>query len=368
MPDLRRTPLYPAHVRAGAKLVDFAGFAMPVQYSSVLEEHQAVRERAGLFDVSHMGEIVFEGTSALRAVQRLVTNDLAACADGQAMYAAICNDNGGIVDDVVVYRRSANSFLVCVNASNRDKDFDWFRAHTPGLSGLSLRDEGDAWAQIALQGPKAAQILARLTPAKLGGLANYRFTVGNVANRTCLIARTGYTGEDGFELFCKPDDALPLWDALLEAGAPESLIPCGLGARDSLRTEMKYCLYGNDIDDETTPLEAGLGWIVKLAKADGFVGQEALAKQKAAGIPRKLIGFTLTDKGIPRHGYPVLVDGTKVSEVRSGTLSPTLKIPIGLCYLPTPKAEVGVEFAVEIRGRAVPAKVVPTPFYKRPAS
>jgi aminomethyltransferase len=362
---LKRTPLYPAHVRAGAKLVDFAGFEMPVQYTSVLEEHQAVRERAGLFDVSHMGEVVFEGPSALRAVQRLVTNDLSACADGQAMYAAVCNERGGIVDDVVVYRRSATSFLVCVNASNRDKDFAWFREHTPGLSGLSLRDEGEGWAQLALQGPRAAEILARLTPANLAELASYHFADGKVADRACLIARTGYTGEDGFELFCKPEDAVPLWDALLAAGEPEKVIPCGLGARDSLRTELKYCLYGNDIDDDTTPLEAGLGWIVKLAKTDGFVGQELLAKEKAAGIPRKLIGFTLTDKGIPRHGYPVLVDGTKVAEVRSGTMSPTLKIPIGLCYLPTAKAEVGSQFSVEIRGRAVGAKVVPTPFYKR---
>jgi aminomethyltransferase len=367
MSELRRTPLYPAHVKAGAKLVDFAGFEMPVQYTSVLEEHQAVRERAGLFDVSHMGEVIFEGPSALRAVQRLVTNDLAACADGQAMYAAICNDRGGIVDDVVVYRRSGTDFLVCVNAGNRAKDFAWFREHTPGLAGLSLRDEGDAWAQLALQGPQSERILARLTGVPLAGVGNYRFLNGDVAGRRCLIARTGYTGEDGFELFCKPEDALHLWDALIEAGKPEKLIPCGLGARDSLRTEMKFCLYGNDIDDDTSPLEAGLGWIVKLGKADGFVGQEVLAKQKAAGLSRKLAGFTLTDKGIPRHGYPVLLDGQKIGEVRSGTMSPTLKIPIGLCYLPPAKAEVGTEFAVEIRGRAVGAKVVATPFYKRPA-
>ena len=285
MAELKRTPLYPAHVRAGAKLVDFAGFEMPVQYRSVLEEHEAVRQRAGLFDVSHMGEIVFDGPSALRAVQRLVTNDLAACADGQAMYAAICNEHGGIVDDVVVYRRSATNFLVCVNASNRDKDFAWFREHTPGLSGLSLRDEGDAWAQLALQGPKAAGILTRLTPANLVGLGNYRFTVGNVADRTCLIARTGYTGEDGFELFCKPEDAVHLWDALLEAGAPETLIPCGLGARNSLRTEMKYCLYGNDIDDDTTPLEAGLGWIVKLVEGGGLRRTRSAGKAEGGRNP-----------------------------------------------------------------------------------
>jgi aminomethyltransferase len=365
MPELRRTPLYPAHVRAGAKLVDFAGFEMPVQYTSILDEHRAVRERAGLFDVSHMGEIVLGGQGALEAVQHLVTNDLAAAADGQAMYAAICNDHGGIVDDVVVYRRAGDDFLVCVNASNRAKDFAWFEAHRPKAQGLTLRDEGDDWAQLALQGPKAAAILGRLTKVDLGRIANYHFTTGEVAGRRCLLARTGYTGEDGFELFAKPGDAVALWDALLEAGKPEDLVPCGLGARDSLRTEMKYCLYGNDIDDDTTPLEAGLGWIVKLGKTTRFVGQEALEKQKAAGVPRKLVGFTLTERGIPRHGYPVLVDGGKVAEVRSGTMSPTLGIPIGLCYLPAARAEVGQTFAVEIRGRPVAAKVVPTPFYKR---
>ncbi|MHB8418767.1 MAG: glycine cleavage system aminomethyltransferase GcvT [Myxococcales bacterium] len=365
MTELRRTPLYPAHVRAGAKLVDFAGFEMPVQYTSILEEHRAVRERAGLFDVSHMGEIVLAGPGALRAVQRLVTNDLAAAADGQAMYAAVCNERGGIVDDVVVYRRAGDDFLVCVNASNRAKDFAWFQAQVGELPGLSLRDEGDGWAQLALQGPKAAAILARLTQTELARLGNYRFTQGRIAGRDGLIARTGYTGEDGFELFVPPGDALALWDALLEAGKPEALTPCGLGARDSLRTEMKYCLYGNDIDDDTTPLEAGLGWIVKLGKAERFVGQDALERQKGAGIPRKLVGFTLVDKGIPRHGYPVLLDGRRVSEVRSGTMSPTLKIPIGLCYLPAAQAQVGQSFAVEIRGRAVAAKVVPTPFYRR---
>jgi aminomethyltransferase len=365
MTTLRRTPLYPAHVTAGAKLVDFAGFEMPVQYTSILEEHLAVRRSAGLFDVSHMGEIVLRGPKALSAVQRMVTNDVAAAADGQAQYAALCHPEGGIVDDVVVYRRALDDFLICVNASNRQKDFDWFVESLRG-KGVDLTDQGDQYAQLALQGPRAAAILSRLTRFDLTQLGNYRFGHGEVAGRPSLIARTGYTGEDGFELFCAPEDSLPLWHALMEAGRPEALIPCGLGARDSLRLEMRYCLYGNDIDDQTTPLEAGLGWIVKLQKSDAFMGQDALKAQKAHGVERKLVGFSLTEKGIPRHGYPVLVDGRPVSEVRSGTLSPSLKTPIGMAYLPTSRAEVGSEFQVEIRGRAVGAKVVPTPFYKRP--
>ncbi|MHB1844608.1 MAG: glycine cleavage system aminomethyltransferase GcvT [Deltaproteobacteria bacterium] len=365
MSELKRTPLYEAHVRHGSKRVPFAGYEMPLMYQSLLEEHRAVRERAGLFDVSHMGEIVLSGPDALRAVQRLVTNDLSRCQPGQAMYAAVCNERGGIVDDVVVYRRAADDFLVCVNASNREKDFAWFVDHTEDLANLVLKDEGDDWAQLALQGPKAQEILAKRTKLDLSALGTYRFAPGEVAGRRCLVARTGYTGEDGFELFCAPKDAMPLWDALLEAGAPEGLIPCGLGARDSLRTELKYCLYGNDIDDDTTPLEAGLSWIVRLNKGEPFVGEPALAAQKVAGIGRKLVGFRLTEKGIPRHGYPVLVDGKPVSEVRSGTLSPTLDLPIGMAYLPTARAEVGSRFAVEIRGRPIGAEVVVTPFYKR---
>ncbi len=365
MTELLRTPLHDVHVRLGSKLVPFAGFEMPVLYRSMLDEHRAVRERAGLFDVSHMGEIVLRGPDALRAVQRLVTNDLASCAVGQAMYAAVCNERGGIVDDVVVYRRAPDDFLVCVNASNREKDFRWFAERTKDLRSLELRDEGGDWAQLALQGPRAQAILSRLTKLDLASIGSYRFAQGEVAGRSALVARTGYTGEDGFEIFCAPKDAVPVWDALMEAGAPDGLTPCGLGARDSLRTEMKYCLYGNDIDDETTPLEAGLGWIVKLGKGEPFIGAEALRAEKAAGLPRKLVGFRLLEKGIPRHGYPVLVDGKRVSEVRSGTLSPTLDLPIGMAYLPADRAELGSRFAVEIRGRAVPAEVVPTPFYKR---
>ncbi len=363
MPDLRRTPLYQAHVQAGAKLVPFAGFEMPVQYTGLLDEHRAVRERAGLFDVSHMGEIVVRGSQALPALQRLVTNDLGKTADGQAQYSALCQPDGGIIDDIVVYRRSAEDLLVCVNASNRDKDFAWFRDN---LKGADLRDEGDEWAQLALQGPKAVSILSRLTKLDLSKIGTYRFSEGEVAGRKMIVARTGYTGEDGFELFCRPEDAMPLWNALLEAGKPEGLVPAGLGARDSLRTEMKYCLYGNDIDETTNPLEAGLGWVTKLDKAGGFIGAETLRAAKAAGLKRKLIGFRLTEKGIPRHGYPVLVDGKSFGTVTSGTLSPSLEIAIGMAYLPLSHAEVGKQFNVDIRGRPVPAAVVQTPFYNRP--
>ncbi len=364
MATLRRTPLYPAHVRAGAKLTEFAGFEMPLQYSGLLEEHTAVRERAGLFDVSHMGEVIFRGPHAMEGLQRLVTNDVAAATDGQAVYAAICNEAGGIVDDVVVYRRDKDDLLVCVNASNREKDFRWLKERG-SASGAEIVDEGDSYAQLALQGPKAAGILARLTKTDLPSIANYHHRQGQVGGRPCLIARTGYTGEDGFELFCSPADALPLWDDLMSAGERDGLIPCGLGARDSLRLEMKYCLYGNDIDDTTSPLEAGIGFAVKLQKPGGFIGSDVLQRQKAEGLKRKLVGFKLTDRGIPRHGYPVAVDGKVEGTVTSGTMSPTLKLPIGMAYLPLSHTSPGDHFAVDIRGRATAAEVSATPFYKR---
>jgi aminomethyltransferase len=357
----RRTPLYDTHVRAGARLVEFAGWEMPVQYAGILAEHEAVRTRVGLFDVSHMGEVVFRGPRALEALNRVFTNDLSKVADGQAQYGCLCRDGGGIVDDVVVYRRSAEDLLVCVNAGNRAKDFEWLAGHA---GGADVRNESDDWAQLALQGPHAAQLLQRLTKVNLSLLRSYRFTAGEVAGTGCLVARTGYTGEDGFELFCPSAQGPRLWDALVEAGSPERIQPCGLGARDSLRLEMAYRLYGSDMDDTTTPLEAGLAWVVKLDKGD-FVGRDALLRQREQGVARKLVGFTLTDPGIPRHGYPVLQDGRKVGEVTSGTRSPTLEIPIGLAYVPTALAAEGSTFAVEIRGRAAAARVVKTPFYVR---
>jgi aminomethyltransferase len=356
-----RTPLYDAHVRAGARVVDFAGWEMPVQYAGILDEHEAVRAAAGLFDVSHMGEVVFRGPRALESLQRVFTNDLARCADGQAQYGCLCRDDGGIVDDVVVYRRAADDLLVCVNAANRAKDYEWLHGHAEGAD---VANESDAWAQLALQGPLAAQVLQKLTSLRLGSVGTYRFTNGDVAGVPCIVARTGYTGEDGFELFCPPERATGLWDALLEAGGPEGVRPAGLGARDSLRLEMAYRLYGSDMDDGTTPLEAGLSWVVKLEKGE-FVGREALRRQKVAGLQRKLVGFTLTEPGIPRHGYRVLQDGKPVGAVTSGTRSPSLQIPIGLAYVPAALAAEGSTFAVEIRGRPVAARVVKTPFYQK---
>jgi aminomethyltransferase len=357
----RRTPLYETHARAGARLVEFAGWEMPVQYSGILSEHEAVRTRVGLFDVSHMGEVVFRGPRALAALNRVFTNDLGKVVDGQAQYGCLCRESGGIVDDVVVYRRSAEDLLVCVNAGNREKDFGWLSSHA---GGADVRNESDDWAQLALQGPLAAQLLQRLTKLNLSQIRSYRFAPGEVAGVSCIVARTGYTGEDGFELFCPAAQASRLWDALVEAGGPEKIQPCGLGARDSLRLEMAYRLYGSDMDDSTTPLEAGLAWVVKLDKGD-FVGRDALLRQREQGVARKLVGFTLIDPGIPRHGYPVLQDGRKVGEVTSGTRSPTLEIPIGLAYVPTALAAEGSTFAVEIRGRAAAARVVKTPFYVR---
>jgi aminomethyltransferase len=357
----RQTPLYEAHKKLGARIVDFAGWQMPVQYSSVISEHEAVRTAAGLFDVSHMGEIEFAGKGALESANALITNDLARCADGQACYAGLLNERGGFVDDVVAYRFSPERILICVNASNREKDFAWMQKHARGVT---PKDRGDDYAQLALQGPKAAAVLGRLTRVDLSPLANYRFTVGTVANAECIVARTGYTGEDGFELYCSPQDAERLWFAILETGKAEGVLPAGLGARDSLRTEMKYALYGNDIDDDHTPLEAGLGWIVKLDKQD-FVGKAALVKQKTEGVRRKLVGFELTGAGIPRHGYPILKDGQRVGEVTSGTMGPTVKKPIGMGYVPSELAGEASTFDVEIRGRPVAARVVKTPFLKK---
>lgn len=356
-----RTPLHDAHLRAGARMVEFAGWEMPVQYAGLLEEHEAVRTKVGLFDVSHMGEVIFRGPKALAALQAVFTNDLSKVVDGQAQYGCLCRPSGGIVDDVVIYRRGAEDFLVCVNAGNRQKDFEWLAAHA---GGADVKNESDEWAQLALQGPLAAQLLQRLCDQNLSLVKTYRFTSGAVAGVPCLVARTGYTGEDGFELFCKADQAVRLWDALLDAGKPEGIQPCGLGCRDSLRLEMAYRLYGSDMDDDATPLEAGLAWVVKLDKGD-FVGREALLRQKEAGLSRKLVGFQLTQAGIARHGYPVVLDGRPVGVVTSGTKSPSLGTAIGLAYVPPALAAEGSTFAVEIRGRPVAATVVKTPFYVR---
>jgi aminomethyltransferase len=321
-----------------------------------------VRTAAGMFDVSHMGEIEFRGKGALEEANRLITNDLSRCADGQAVYAGLLNERGGFVDDVVAYRFNPEHIFICVNASNTQKDFDWMAANAKTVKPVNRSAD---YAQIAIQGPKAAGIVQRLTSTKLSDVGTYRFTQGQVANVECIISRTGYTGEDGFELYCPPKDAARLWFALLEEGKGDGCIPCGLGARDSLRTEMKFALYGNDIDDGHTPLEAGLGWIVKLDKAD-FIGKSALEAQRKAGVTRKLVGFELTEPGIPRAHYPILKDGQKVGEVTSGTMGPSVKKAIGIGYVPAALSAEGATFHVEIRGRPVAARVVKTPFYKKP--
>jgi aminomethyltransferase len=357
----RKTPLFEAHRALGARLVDFAGWEMPVQYTSVIAEHEAVRNAAGLFDVSHMGEVEFRGRGALESANALITNDLARIQNGQAVYAGLLNAAGGFVDDVVAYRFSPERILICVNASNRDKDFAWMQQHAGAVKPV---DRGDEFAQLAIQGPKAAAIVQRLTPVDLSAIATYHFAEGSVAGVPCILSRTGYTGEDGFELYCAPDRAVALWNSLLEAGAADGLKPAGLGARDSLRTEMKYALYGNDIDEVHTPLEAGLGWVVKWDKGD-FVGRAALERQKQAGVTRKLVGFEMREPGIPRHGYPLLDGGAAAGVVTSGTLGPSVKKAIGIGYLPTALAREGAQLEVEIRGRPVKAEVVKTPFWRR---
>ena len=356
-----RTPLYATHLRHGARMVEFAGWDMPVQYTGLIEEHEAVRQAVGLFDVSHMGEVIFRGPKALPALQAVFTNDLSKVADGQAQYGCLCRENGGIVDDVVIYRRSAEDFLVCVNAGNRQKDFEWLRAHA---GGADVRNESDDWAQVALQGPKAVAVLKKLTDTGLDAIKTYRHAPGKVAGVPCLIARTGYTGEDGFELFAPAARAEALWAALMEAGRPEGIQPAGLGCRDTLRLEMAYRLYGSDMDDQASPLEAGLGWVVKLDKGD-FVGRAALQKQKEQGLSRKLVGFKLTEPGIARHGHVVVREGRPVGLVTSGTRSPSLKISIGLAYVPPALAAEGSALAVEIRGKPVAAEVVKTPFLSK---
>jgi aminomethyltransferase len=357
----RTTPLNAAHRKLSGRMVDFAGWDMPVQYSGLLQEHAAVRTAAGIFDVSHMGEIEFKGPGALEAANALITNDLTKAIDGQALYAGLLNDEGGFVDDVVAYRFSPEHIFICVNASNAQKDFEWMKSRAKGVVPVNRSDD---YAQLAVQGPKAVAIVQRLADKPLSGVGTYRFTTGKVAGVEAIISRTGYTGEDGFELYCAPDAVEKLWWALLEEGKADGLIPAGLGARDSLRTEMKYALYGNDIDATHSPLEAGLGWIVKLDKPD-FVGAAALRAQKAQGITRKLVGFELTEPGIPRQHYPIVQDGKPIGEVTSGTMGPTVKKAIGIGYVPVALAAEGSRLHVDIRGRAVAATVVKTPFLKK---
>ena len=353
---LRHTPLYEEHKALGARLVDFAGWEMPVQYTGIKAEHEAVRTAAGLFDVSHMGEVVIRGPQAEEAVQRLVTRDVSRLSVGQAGYAAVCYESGGTVDDVLVYR-TPDDFLIVVNASNREKDVAHFREHTGDLD-AEIVDESDDWALLALQGPRAVELLQPFTETDLSSIKYYRYEVGEVDGAYAVLSRTGYTGEDGFELFVRQNDAPRVWRLLIEAGAA----PVGLGARDTLRLEAGMCLYGNELDAETTPLEAGIGFAVNLDKEQEFVGQEALRREKEEGLRKKLVAFKVEGRGIARHDYPVAVGGETVGSVTSGTLSPTLGEAIGLALV---APDVEDEFEVVIRNRPVTARTVPLPFYKR---
>jgi aminomethyltransferase len=357
---LKRTPFHDIHVALGAKMVPFAGYEMPVQYpTGITAEHKAVRERAGLFDVSHMGEFVVGGPGALAFVSHVTSNDPAALQPGQIQYSAILTDEGTFVDDCLVYR-FADYFMLVVNASNAAKDFAHISQHLSRYE-CTLDDVSDATALLALQGPQAQQVLARHTAIDLDAIPYYHFNVGTVAGvDSVIVSRTGYTGEDGFELYFPNEAAATIWNALTGDG---DVTPTGLGARDSLRLEMGMALYGNDIDDTVTPLEANLAWIVKLKK-DDFVGKEALVRQKEAGITKRLVGFTSDEKAFPRHGYPVFYKGEPSGVVCSGTMSPSLNVPIGTCYLPKEGTSEGSTFEIEIRGKRVPARVVKPPFYK----
>jgi aminomethyltransferase len=355
---LKRTPLRDVHVEAGAKMVPFGGWEMPVQYAGILEEHRAVRSAAGLFDISHMGEFEVRGPNALAAIQRLTSNDASALEPGHVQYSLLCQDDGGIVDDLTLYRMGSQHWMLVVNAGDIPGDWRWVTEHEPGEA---WKDVSAETALLAVQGPRAEAIVQRLTSAALGGIRYYHFAKDAVAGVPTVISRTGYTGEDGFELYVPASEAVRLWKALLDAGRPDGLVPVGLGARDTLRLEMRYALYGNDIDRTTNPLEAGLGWVVKPAKGD-FIGRPAIEAMRARGVPRKLAGFEMVERAVPRHGYPILRDGARAGEVTSGSFSPSLERGIGLGYVRADSAAVGTELAIEIRGAGQPARVAKTPF------
>lgn len=363
----QKTPLYDEHIAAGGRMVSFAGYSLPVQYTSLAEEHKAVRTAAGLFDVSHMGEVFITGPGAFDFVQKISCNDHSKLTVGRAQYTGLMYPQGTFVDDMLVHRMDEEEFLLVVNAANRTKDVAYLHEVAADFEGVTVEDRSDQWAQIAVQGPEAAEIVQALTETDLGGIRYYRFAWGEVSGRKALIARTGYTGEDGFELYTSPSDAPAVWQALMEQGGPKGLVPAGLGARDTLRFEAGMCLYGQEIDAETTPLEAGLGWIVKLAKGD-FIGRDVLEAQAENGTGRRLVGFEMIDRGIARHEYEVFLgekDDEPAGVVTTGTQSPTIGKALGMAYLPAGHTDVGTEFFIQIRTRRLKARVIDLPFYSR---
>ncbi|OCT10902.1 glycine cleavage system protein T [Paenibacillus pectinilyticus] len=360
---LKRTPLFPIYAEHGARIIDFGGWELPVQFTGIQKEHDAVRGQAGLFDVSHMGEVRVQGAGAFACLQRLTTNDVAKLAPGQCQYSLLCYPHGGVVDDLLVYKLTDQDYMLVINASNIDKDIAWLQQHLTGE--VQLTNISDDTALLALQGPRAVDILAKLTDAPIQTLKTFHFLPeANIAGVTTLLSRTGYTGEDGFELYVNNKDAIALWQKLLEAGEEHGLIPTGLGARDTLRFEARLPLYGQELSAEITPLEAGLTYFVKLDKGD-FIGRDALLEQKANGVPRKLVGIEMQERGIPRPHYAVYVEGKKIGEITTGTQSPTYKTNVGLALIDTAYSALGTDVYVEIRGAQVKASVVATPFHKR---
>ncbi len=364
---LKQTPLHARHLSQGARMVPFGGWEMPIEYGGLVSEHMAVRTAVGLFDVSHMGEIEVAGADALAAVQRICCNDASKLEVGQAQYSGLTTPRGTLIDDVLVYRLADDHFMLVVNAANIAKDYRWIADEIQPVGDAVAVNASNRYALVAVQGPAAVETVQPVTGVELSELGYYRFVTGEVAGQLATISRTGYTGEDGLEIYLAPQAADRVWQALTESGAPLGLVPAGLGARDTLRLEAAMRLYGNDMDEETTVLEAGLGWLVGWDKTE-FIGHEALRDQKAAGVGQRLVGFELVDRGIARPGYPVRVDGEVVGAVTSGTQTPFVKKAIGMAYLPAARAKADTEFEVEIRRRWARAKVVKMPFYKRQGS
>ena len=361
--SLKRTPLYDAHVRAGARMVPFGGWEMPVQYRGILDEHRIVRSAVGLFDVSHMGEFEIEGPDALATLQALTTNDVAALEIGQVQYSLLCYPEGGVVDDLTLYRLGPDHYMMTVNASNIDKDWAWVTERSKAQERRARwRNVSAETGLIAVQGPRAEALVGRLADQDVTRIAYYRFTRGKVAGAAAVLSRTGYTGEDGFELYLAAGDTPRVWAALLDAGQADGVAPIGLGARDTLRLEMRYALYGNDLDQTTNPLEAGLGWVVKPAKGE-FIGRDAIEKVRAAGLARRLVGLEMADRSVARHGYPVLKDGARAGVVTSGSYGPSVDRSIAMAYVAAAHTAVGTEVQVEIRGQGRAARVVKTPFW-----
>ena len=361
---MKTTPFTETHIALGAKMHEFAGYNMPIEYSGIIDEHMTVCNGVGVFDVSHMGEFWVKGPNALEFLQQVTSNNVAILPIGKAQYTCFPNEEGGIVDDLLVYHYEEEKYLLVVNAANIEKDWNWCVSHN--TVGAELENSSDRMAQLAIQGPKATEVLQRLTSVNLSDIPYYAFATGEFAGcSNVIISNTGYTGAGGFELYFYPEDGKKIWDAIFEAGAPEGIKPIGLGARDTLRLEMGFCLYGNDLSDTTSPLEAGLGWITKFVEGKNFTARAILEKQKAEGVTRKLVAFEMIDRGIPRHGYKLVnAEGEEIGEVTSGTMSPTRKIGIGMAYVAKAYTALDTEIFIDVRGRKLKVKVVKAPFRK----